>query len=161
MPPWQVPHSFSLQPLRRLRRSQKRSFICLCHALGRFLDTISKVFFVIFSSGEAFNLFICVVTRDKEVLHEPLYLCLEQFFLNNIFLLTIMSLWTIHINFKEALLGLRKLAKGNIKPIDPTLSIEHANVKENHFVSHFKGVIGVIDGCGTCLRIFLQFLTLT
>jgi hypothetical protein len=41
---------------------------------------------------------------------------------------------------------LRKLAKGNIKPIDPTLSIEHANVKENHFVSHFKGVIGVIDG---------------
>lgn len=47
---------------------------------------------------------------------------------------------------KEVLLWLRKLANENIKPIDPTFGTEHAKVKENYFFSHFKGVIGAIDG---------------
>jgi hypothetical protein len=50
------------------------------------------------------------------------------------------------MKFKEVLLCLWKLGKDNIKPRDPTFSIEHAKVQEDHFWSHFKGAIGAIDG---------------
>ena len=56
------------------------------------------------------------------------------------------SLWTVHTKFKEVLLCLRKLAKDNIKPRDPTFSTEHAKVKDSRFWPHFKGAIGAIDG---------------
>lgn len=56
------------------------------------------------------------------------------------------SLWTVHMKFKEVLLCLRKLAKDNIKPRDPTFSTEHAKVKDARFWPHFKGAIGAIDG---------------
>jgi hypothetical protein len=41
---------------------------------------------------------------------------------------------------------LRKLAKDNIKPRDPTFSTEHERIKEDHFWPYFKGAIGAIDG---------------
>ena len=50
------------------------------------------------------------------------------------------------MKFKEVLLSLRKLAKDNIKPSDPTFSTEHAKVKDTRFWPHFKGAIGAIDG---------------
>jgi hypothetical protein len=56
------------------------------------------------------------------------------------------SLWTIHMKFKEVLLCLSKLGKDNIKPRDPTFSIEHAKVQEDRFWPHFKCAIGAIDG---------------
>ncbi len=58
----------------------------------------------------------------------------------------IRSLWTIHTKFKKVLIYLRKLAKDNIKPRDPTFSTEHEKVKEARFLPHFKGAIGAIDG---------------
>ncbi|XP_047060901.1 uncharacterized protein LOC124667687 [Lolium rigidum] len=56
------------------------------------------------------------------------------------------SLWTVHTKFKEVLYYLRKLARDNIKPRDPTFSIEHEKVKEDRFWPHFKDAIGAIDG---------------
>jgi hypothetical protein len=56
------------------------------------------------------------------------------------------SLWTVHTKFKEVLYCLRKLARDNIKPRDPTFSTEHEKVKEDRFWPHFKGAIGAIDG---------------
>jgi hypothetical protein len=56
------------------------------------------------------------------------------------------SLWTVHTKFKEVLKYLRKLAKDNITPRDPTFSTEHAKVRENRFWPHFKDAIGAIDG---------------
>uniref|UniRef100_A0A453GNG4 DDE Tnp4 domain-containing protein n=1 Tax=Aegilops tauschii subsp. strangulata TaxID=200361 RepID=A0A453GNG4_AEGTS len=56
------------------------------------------------------------------------------------------SLWTVHTKFKEVLLCLRKLAKDNIKPRDPTFRHEHEKIKEERFWPHFKGAIGAIDG---------------
>jgi hypothetical protein len=56
------------------------------------------------------------------------------------------SLWIVHNKFKEVLKYLRKLAKDNITPRDPTFITEHANVRENRFWPHFKGAIGAIDG---------------
>ena len=53
---------------------------------------------------------------------------------------------SVHTKFKEVLLCLRKLAKDNIKPRDPTFSTEHAKVKDSRFWPHFKGAIGAIDG---------------
>jgi hypothetical protein len=43
------------------------------------------------------------------------------------------STWTVHMKFYEVLNSLRKLAKDNIKPRDPTFSTEHEKVKEDHF----------------------------
>jgi hypothetical protein len=43
------------------------------------------------------------------------------------------SLWTFHMKFHEVLNCLRKLAKDNIKPRDPTFFTEHERVKEDHF----------------------------
>jgi hypothetical protein len=56
------------------------------------------------------------------------------------------SLWTVHTKFNEVLYCLRKLARDNIKPRDPTFSTEHEKVKEDRFWPHFKGAIGAIDG---------------
>lgn len=56
------------------------------------------------------------------------------------------SLWTVHTKFHEVLRCLRKLAKDNMKPRDPTFSIEHDRVREDRFWSYFKGAIGAIDG---------------
>ena len=56
------------------------------------------------------------------------------------------SLWTAHTKFHEVLNCLRKLAKDNIKPRDPTFSTEHERIKEDHFWPYFKGAIGAIDG---------------
>jgi hypothetical protein len=56
------------------------------------------------------------------------------------------SLWTVHTKFKEVLKCLRKLAKDNITPRDPTFSTEHAKVRENRFWPHFKDTIGALDG---------------
>jgi hypothetical protein len=41
---------------------------------------------------------------------------------------------------------MRKLAKDNIVPRDPTFSTDHASVRESHFWPYFKGAIGAIDG---------------
>ena len=41
------------------------------------------------------------------------------------------SLWTVHTKFKEVLLCLRKLAKDNIKPTDPTFIHEHEKIKKS------------------------------
>jgi hypothetical protein len=41
------------------------------------------------------------------------------------------SLWIIHTKFHEKLKCLRKLAKDNIKPRDPTFSTEHERVRED------------------------------
>ena len=56
------------------------------------------------------------------------------------------SLWTVHTKFHEVLKCLRKLAKDNIKPRDPTFSIDHERVKEDRFWPYFNGAIGAIDG---------------
>ena len=56
------------------------------------------------------------------------------------------SLWTVHTKFHEVLNCLRKLAKDNIKPRDPTFCTEHDKVKEERFWPYFKGAIGAIDG---------------
>eukprot|EP00267_Zea_mays_P040633 XP_008680777.2 uncharacterized protein LOC103655879 [Zea mays] len=56
------------------------------------------------------------------------------------------SLWTVHTKFHEVLNCLRKLAKDNIKPRDPTFSTEHDKIKEDRFWPYFKGAIGAIDG---------------
>jgi hypothetical protein len=56
------------------------------------------------------------------------------------------SLWTVHTKFHEVLRCLRKLAKDNIKPRDPTFSTEHDKVREDRFWPYFKGVIRAIDG---------------
>ena len=56
------------------------------------------------------------------------------------------SLWTVHTKFYEVLHCLRKLAKDNIKPRDPTFCIEHERIKEDRFWPYFKGAIGAIDG---------------
>jgi hypothetical protein len=53
------------------------------------------------------------------------------------------SLWTIHTKFKEVLLCLRKLGKYNIKPRDPTFSIDHAKVQE---------VLTLFQRCYWCYR---------
>ena len=39
------------------------------------------------------------------------------------------SLWTVHTKFHEVLKCLRKLAKDNIKPRDPTFTTEHERVR--------------------------------
>jgi hypothetical protein len=56
------------------------------------------------------------------------------------------STWTIHMKFKEVMLCLRKLAKDNIKLKDPSFTNDDARVREAHFLPHFKGDIGAIDG---------------
>jgi hypothetical protein len=56
------------------------------------------------------------------------------------------STWTINKKFKEVLFCLQKLVKDNIKPKDPSFSIEHAKVREEHFWLYFKGAIDAIDG---------------
>lgn len=56
------------------------------------------------------------------------------------------SLWTVHTKFKEVLRCLCKLSKHNIKPRDPTFSVDHDKVKEERFWPHFRGAIGAIDG---------------
>jgi hypothetical protein len=48
------------------------------------------------------------------------------------------SLCTVHIKFHEVLKCLRKLAKDNIKPRDPTFSTEHERVREDRFWPYFK-----------------------
>jgi hypothetical protein len=56
------------------------------------------------------------------------------------------SLWMVHIKFYEVLKCLRKLAKDNITPKDPTFCTEHERVREDRFWPHFKNAIGAIDG---------------
>ena len=56
------------------------------------------------------------------------------------------SLWKVHTKLHEVLNCLRKLAKDNIKPRDPTFSTEHERIEEDHFWPYFKGAIGAIDG---------------
>jgi hypothetical protein len=74
------------------------------------------------------------------------------------------SLWIIHTKFHEKLKCLRKLAKDNIKPRDPTFSTEHerkgerglclrkldkdrlSKLAKDNIKPYFKGAIGSIDG---------------
>jgi hypothetical protein len=50
------------------------------------------------------------------------------------------------MKFHEVLKCMRKLAKDNIVPRDPTFSTDYARVRENCFWPYFKGAIGAIDG---------------
>jgi hypothetical protein len=50
------------------------------------------------------------------------------------------------MKFHEVLNCLRKLAKDNIKPRDPTFFTKHERVKEYRSGPYFKGAIGAIDG---------------
>lgn len=47
------------------------------------------------------------------------------------------SLWTVHMKFHEVLKCLRKLDK-DIKPRDPTFSMEHERVREDRFWPYLK-----------------------
>ena len=51
------------------------------------------------------------------------------------------SLWTVHTKLHEVLNCLRKLAKDNIKPRDPTFSTEHERIKEDRFCLILKALL--------------------
>ncbi|XP_025877483.1 uncharacterized protein [Oryza sativa Japonica Group] len=68
------------------------------------------------------------------------------------------SLWTVHTKFHEVLKCLRKLAKDNITPRDPTFSMEHGRLREDRFWPYFKDAIGAIDGSAHDSRILSHAL---
>ncbi|BAF28583.2 Os11g0599400, partial [Oryza sativa Japonica Group] len=66
------------------------------------------------------------------------------------------SLWTVHTKFHEVLKCLRKLAKDNITPRDPTFSMEHGRLREDRFWPYFKDAIGAIDGSHISVVVLLD-----